>query len=56
MFVLRPDGVGGVGDPGNSSEALKQKLWFFGKLGIYYSVLHGSYLFMNSRESQGSSR
>jgi len=48
MFVLHPDGKGGVGGAGNSSEAFQQKLWFFGKLALYYGVLHSAYLFMNS--------
>ena len=47
MFVLHPDGKGGVGGAGNSSEAFQQKLWFFGKLGLYYAVLHGISLIMN---------
>jgi len=50
MFVLHPDGQGGVGGAGNSSDVFRQKLWFFGKLGLYYGVLHGVFLFMNSRE------
>ena len=48
MFVLHPDGKGGVGGAGNSSEAFQQKLWFFGKLALYYGVLHATCLFMNS--------
>jgi len=48
MFVLHPDGKGGLGGAGNSSEAFQQKLSFFGKLGLYYGVLHGVYLLMNS--------
>jgi len=51
MFVLHSDGQGGVDGSGNSSGALKQKLWFFGKLGIYYGALHGAYLFMNGNKS-----
>ena len=50
MFVLHPDGKGGVGGAGSSSDAFNQKLWFFGKLGIYYGVLHGAYLFVNRGE------
>jgi len=49
MFVLHPDGKGGVGGVGISSDAIGQKLWFFGKLGVYYVVLHGAFLFMNGR-------
>jgi len=56
MFVLHPDGQGGVDGSGNSSGALKQKLWFFGKLGIYYSALHCAFLFMNSRDGNKSSK
>jgi len=54
MFVLHPDGKGGLGGAGNSSEAFRQRLWFFGKLGIYYVVLHGAYMFMNSGEGSKS--
>lgn len=49
MFVLHPDGDG-VGGLVSSTDALKQKLWFFGKLGAYYGVIHGAYLFVNSRD------
>jgi len=54
MFVLHPDGIGGEGGAGNSSDAVRQKLWFFGKLGLYYGVLHGAFLFMNYREGNKS--
>jgi len=54
MFVLHPDGKGGVGGVGNSSDAFQQKLWFFGKLGAYYALLHGAFLFMNYREGNKS--
>jgi len=54
MFVLHPDGKGGVGGVGNSSDAFRQKLWFFGKLGVYCVVLHGAFLFMNAREGDKS--
>jgi len=56
MFVLHPDGEGGAGGAGNSSEALRQKLWFFGQLGLYFGVVHGAYLFMNSREGKTASQ
>ena len=49
MFVLHPDGDG-VGGPVSSTDALKQKLWFFGKLGCYFVVIHGASLFVNSRK------
>lgn len=50
MFVLHPDGKGGVDGAGGSSEVF-QKFWFFGQLGLYYGVLHGVYLFMNGSKS-----
>jgi len=54
MFSLHPDGKGGVDGAGDSSEAFRQKLWFFGKLGLYYGVLHGAFLFMSSGEGNKS--
>ncbi|KAG7371501.1 XPA domain containing protein [Nitzschia inconspicua] len=40
MFVLHPDGTtGGAGGGGPGSDSY-QKVWFFGKLGLYFGLLH----------------
>jgi hypothetical protein len=54
MFALYPDGKDGAGGAGNSSDAFRQKLWFFGQLGLYYGLLHGAYLFMSGHEGKKS--
>ena len=45
MFVLNPGG----GDGGAPSQ-LRQNLWFFGQLGLYFVALRGAYLFFAGRE------
>jgi hypothetical protein len=50
MFVLHPDGPsgGGGGAPGSSGSDFGQKIWFFGKLGIYFGLLHALSWYVNS--------
>lgn len=48
-LVLNPGGSGGSG--GGSSSQLRERLWQFGKLGVYFGVLHLAYMYMSSGES-----
>jgi hypothetical protein len=48
MFVLNP---GGTGESGAGSDLLRQKLWFFGKLGLYFGTIRLAFVFMSGRES-----
>ena len=58
MFVLYPDGsAGGSGVGGSGSDQFRQKLWFFGKLGLYFGVLHAISYYMNpSQASSGTTK
>jgi hypothetical protein len=53
MFALNPGGDGSGADAGSKS-AGKQKLWFFGQLGLYFAVLRGAYVFFASREDKAA--
>jgi hypothetical protein len=48
MFVLHPDGPSGGGAPGSSGSDFRQKIWFFGKLGVYFGLLHALSWYVNS--------
>jgi len=48
MFVLNPSGNGGR--DGSGSSQLRQNLWFFGQLGIYFCIIRGAYIFFAGRE------
>lgn len=49
MFVLNPgSGGGGKIAPGGSSNEFREKLWFFGQLGVYFAIVRGVYIFFNS--------
>jgi hypothetical protein len=51
MFVLHPGGTGGsAGAPSQ----VRTNLWFFGKLGLYYTGLRLAFVFMSGRESPKS--
>ena len=49
MFVLRPGGSSG--GAGGSSD-FQQKLWFFGRLGLYFGALRVAFLYMSSGETK----
>lgn len=49
MFVLNPGG--GTGGAGGGSGDMSQKLWFFGKLGLYFGALRVAFLVMDSRDA-----
>jgi hypothetical protein len=46
MFVLHPDGASD-GTDGPAGNSLSTKLWFFGKLGIYFGILHAVSYYLN---------
>lgn len=51
MFVLHPDGPGGgAGGLGSSTSDFQTKLWFFGKLGLYFGALHLLSIYMGSQQ------
>jgi hypothetical protein len=43
MFALNPGGKGGSG--GHSQ--LRQNLWFFGKLGLYFGAIRLAFILIN---------
>ena len=47
MFVLNP---GGSNNSGGSGSEWQQKLWFFGKLGLYFGAIRLAFVFMSGRE------
>lgn len=47
MFVLNP---GGSSSAGGSGSEWQQKLWFFGKLGLYFGAIRLAFVFMSGRE------
>ena len=51
MFVLNPGGKAGSAG-GSQSSVFRQKLWFFGKLGIYFVGIRMAFLFMSGREEK----
>lgn len=50
MFVLNPGGSGS--GAGASGGEWKQKLWFFGKLGLYFGAIRLAFVYMSGREQQ----
>ena len=52
MFVLKPDGSGASGGVGSS--ALQQKLWFFGKLGLYFGAIRFAFVYFSGRIEGGA--
>jgi len=48
MFVLNP-GANGGGKIGPAASELSEKLWFFGRLGIYFALVRGAYIFFSGR-------
>lgn len=50
MFVLNPAGSGGT--DGGATGQSKQKLWFFGQLGLYFAAIRGAYIFFAGREGK----
>jgi hypothetical protein len=51
MFVLQP---GGQAASGGAPSQLRQNLWFFGKLGLYFGAIRVAFVFMSGREQQKS--
>ena len=49
MFVLQPDG-GKAGGAAGGSSPLKQKLWFFGKLGLYFGAIRIAFVYFSGKE------
>jgi hypothetical protein len=47
MFVLNPGGSSGEG---GASSPLRQNLWFFGKLGLYFGAIRLAFVFFSGRE------
>jgi hypothetical protein len=45
MFVLNPNA-----SPSLGGESKLQNLWFFGRLGAYFCLVRGAFLFFASRE------
>jgi hypothetical protein len=50
MFVLNPGGSGS--STGGSGSDLSQKLWFFGKLGLYFGAVRLAFVFMSERDAR----
>jgi hypothetical protein len=54
MFVLHPDGPsggGGLGGAPGGSGSHMEKVYFFGKLGIYFGILHALSWYMSPTET-----
>ncbi len=51
MFVLNQQGGGAAGGSGASSSTV-QNLYFFGRLGVYFAILRGAFMFMDSRQQR----
>jgi hypothetical protein len=49
MFVLNP---GGGSSGGGREEGGHPKLWFFGKLGLYFALVRATYIFFSTREDK----
>jgi len=49
MFVLNPGGGGGKAGSGGSTSEFREKLWFFGQLGLYFVVVRGAYAYFSGR-------
>jgi hypothetical protein len=47
MFTLDPGANGGAD---GSSSPVRQQLWNFAQLGLYFAVLRGAFVFFSSRE------
>lgn len=50
MFVLNPGGSGAEGSKGGDGGY--PKLWFFGKLGLYFAALRVAFVFVASRDEK----
>jgi hypothetical protein len=50
MFVLNPGGSGAEVIKG--ADGGHPKLWFFGKLGLYFAVLRAAFVFVSSRDEK----
>jgi hypothetical protein len=50
MFALNPGGSGAEGSKGGDGGF--PKLWFFGKLGLYFAVLRVAFVFVASRDEK----
>lgn len=50
MFVLNPGGSGAEGSKGGDGG--HPKLWFFGKLGLYFAALRATFVFFSSRDEK----
>jgi hypothetical protein len=50
MFVLNPGGSGAEGSKG--ADGGHPKLWFFGKLGLYFAVLRAAFVFVSLRDEK----
>jgi hypothetical protein len=55
MFVLHPDGPSGGGATGSAGSDFRQKIWFFGKLGIYFGLLHALSWYVSSGSIEAKS-
>lgn len=49
MFTLNP---GGNGAGKSADSQLSQSLWFFGKLGLYFCVIRGAFLYFAGPEER----
>jgi len=50
MFVLNPGGNSGA--RGVSGSDLSEKIWFFGKLGIYFAAVRLAFVYMSDRDAK----
>jgi hypothetical protein len=49
MFALNPGGSGAGGGKSGDSQ-LRQNLWFWGQLGVYFCLVRGAFVFFSGRE------
>ena len=57
MFALNPGGSGstaGSGGGGGGNSALRNNLWFFGKLGLYFVGIRLAFVFMSGGRQDSS--